>query len=94
MSDAAAPRPPETTELNVTFSSFLVSLGRAALAQLGFTQDGTVAPDFEGARQTVKLISVLQEKTSGNLDDEESRLLESILVELRLKTEEARKLQN
>ena len=50
-------------------------------------------PDFEGARQTVQLIAVLQDKTSGNLDDEESRLLESFLVELRLKTEEAKKRQ-
>ena len=91
MSDAAAPRPPETTELTVSFSSFLVSLGRAALAQLGYTQDGAGEPDFEGARQTVQLIGVLQEKTQGNLDDEETRLLESILVELRLKTEEAKK---
>ncbi len=93
MSDAAAPRPPERIELTVSFSSFLVSLGRAALAQLGYTQDGTTDPDFEGARQTVQLIAVLQDKTSGNLDDEESRLLESILVELRLKTEEEKKRQ-
>jgi len=92
MSDAAAPRPPQGSgELQVSFSSFLVSLGRAALAQLGYTADGQVDPDFEGARQTVQLIAVLREKTQGNLDDEETRLLESILVELRLKTEEAKK---
>ncbi|MCP4806612.1 MAG: DUF1844 domain-containing protein [Proteobacteria bacterium] len=90
MSDAAAPRPPETPDLQVSFSSFLVSLGRAALAQLGFTEKGRVDPDFEGASQTIQLIQVLQEKTSGNLDEEETALLESILVELRLKTKEAK----
>lgn len=90
MSDAAAPRPPERNELQVSFSSFLVSLGRAALAQLGYTQEGQTQPDLEGARQTIALIGVLQEKTKGNLDDEEQKLLESVLVELQLKMEEAK----
>lgn len=89
MSDAAAPRPPENNDLQVSFSSFLVSLGRAALAQLGYTEDGRGETDFEGAAQTIQLIQVLQEKTQGNLDDEETKLLESILVELDLKRKEA-----
>ncbi len=90
MSDAAAPRPPERNELRVSFSSFLVSLGRAALAQLGYIEDGQTEPDIEGARQTLALIDVLQDKTQGNLDDEELKLLESIQVELRLKMDEAK----
>ncbi len=90
MSDAAAPRPPERNELQVSFSSFLVSLGRAALAQLGYIEGGRAEADLEGARQTLTLIDVLQEKTRGNLDDEELKLLESVQVELKLKMDEAK----
>ncbi|HEX5434474.1 MAG TPA: DUF1844 domain-containing protein, partial [Candidatus Angelobacter sp.] len=42
------------------------------------------AVDIIGARQTIDSITVLQEKTKGNLTDREQTLLQSVLFELRM----------
>ena len=42
-------------------------------------------PDLGLASQTIDTLALLQEKTRGNLDDEERRLLESLLYELRMR---------
>ena len=44
----------------------------------------TAEPDLEAARAMIDLLSMLQEKTRGNLDAEESRLLENLLYTYRL----------
>ena len=44
----------------------------------------TAEPDLEAARAMIDLLSMLQEKTRGNLDAEETRLLESLLYTYRL----------
>jgi len=36
------------------------------------------------ARQTIELITLLKEKTKGNLSDEEAKLMDNVLHELRL----------
>jgi hypothetical protein len=75
MSDTAV------NELQVSFSSFVVSLAQSAMAHLG---DGPSKEDeLELARQTIDVLGVLREKTKGNLDDEEKRLLEALLYETR-----------
>jgi hypothetical protein len=40
--------------------------------------------DLEGARETIELLGALQQKTKGNLDPGEERLLSGALYELRL----------
>jgi hypothetical protein len=40
--------------------------------------------DLTLARQTIDVLAMLQEKTKGNLDAEEQRLLETLLYETRL----------
>jgi hypothetical protein len=42
-------------------------------------------PNLDLARHTIDLLSVLQQKTKGNLSLEESRLLENTLTELRFR---------
>jgi hypothetical protein len=37
-----------------------------------------------GARTTIDLLNVLLEKTKGNLTDQEERMLQSVLFELRM----------
>ncbi len=47
--------------------------------------------DLVLARNTIDLLGLLKEKTTGNLDAEEARLLETLLYELRLKFIEVEK---
>ena len=78
---AIPPLPPPSFE-------FLISSMRwQAELQLGLYQppEGEPHRDLEGARHTIDLMSVLQEKTRGNLTLEEQRLLENSLTELRFR---------
>jgi hypothetical protein len=47
-------------------------------------QTKTKKKDLSSAKQHIDLLQMLQEKTRGNLDDEERGLLERILRDLRL----------
>jgi len=72
------------------FSTFLISLGTSAMIQLGDAPDptsgGMLKPDPEGARQTIDLLGLLEEKTRGNLTESEDGLLKSLLRDLRMRT--------
>lgn len=72
----------------IDFSTFLLSLSTSALYQMGLVPDpatGTKAtPDRTIARQTIDTLVMLREKTRGNLEDEEDKLFESLLYELRM----------
>lgn len=73
-------------QLPVSFSSFVISLAQSAMMHLGQVPDpATGAPhvDLALARNTIDLIGLLKEKTQGNLDAEETRLLDTVLYELR-----------
>ena len=41
-------------------------------------------PDLEAARAMIDILAMLQEKTRGNLDEEETRLIENVLYDYRL----------
>ncbi|HUX67064.1 MAG TPA: DUF1844 domain-containing protein [Terriglobales bacterium] len=86
---AAAPPPPRQQRLaarEITLLGLLQDLYATCMMQLGAElqpgQPGQV--DLEGARETIDLLGVLQQKTHGNLEAQESRLLEQALYELRL----------
>lgn len=65
----------------VSFASFVVSLAASAMSHLG---DGPgAAVNLPMARQTIDLLALLQQKTQGNLDDEETELLNAVLYETR-----------
>ncbi len=75
------------------FRTLILSLGSSALVHLGeleHPEDETARHNLELAKQTLDILSMLQEKTRGNLTDEEARLLEQLLYELRLKYVAAR----
>lgn len=77
----------------VDFSSFCLSLGTSALYHLGVVPDpetGEPAPaNLPVARQTIDSLEMLREKTRGNLDEDETKLLEGLLYELHLRFVEA-----
>lgn len=84
-------REPEE-EAPLTFTSFLAGFAASALIHLGVTphpETGTVARDLAGARQTLDVLSMLREKTRGNLTVEEDRFFEHVLTDLRIRYVEA-----
>ena len=77
----------------VDFSTFLISLGTSAMYHMGVVPDPEtgkpVEPNLPLTQQTIDTIEILQEKTRGNLDADEERLLQSLLTELRMRFVEA-----
>ena len=72
----------------VDFSSFLLSLATTAMVHLGEIPDpstGKPEDNLDGAQQMIEILSILRQKTKGNLVPEETRLLDSLLYELRMK---------
>lgn len=71
---------PDFIALVATFhSSGMVQLGKVANP---FT--GKVERDLQAVKQTVDILAMLEEKTRGNLSEDESRFLEHALYELRM----------
>ena len=71
-----------------TFSTFVLSLASSALVNLGEVPDpstGKQEINLVLAKHTIDIIHMLQEKIQKGLDAEESRLLEGVLYELRMK---------
>jgi len=72
----------------IDFSTFVVSLSSSALIHLGVVADpmtGEQNKDLAIAKQTIDMLAMLQEKTKGNLTNEESQLMESMLYDLRMR---------
>lgn len=71
----------------INFASFIASLATQALMQMGEmpAPEGMELPkDIQAAKQTIDIISMLKQKTSGNLDAQENYFLEEMLHSLRL----------
>ena len=72
----------------ISFSTFVLSLSTSAAMNLGGYADpvsGHVPRNLELAKQTIDILGILAEKTKGNLDADESHLLDSVLYELRMR---------
>ena len=71
------------------FNAFVLSLGSSVLIHLGEAPDPvsgkTQEPDLTMAQQSIDLLALLQEKTRGNLTDEEARFLDALLYDLRVR---------
>jgi hypothetical protein len=73
-------------DLEMTFERFIASLYMSAMLQLGLMQEQGGQPriDLIGARQTIDTLSLIQEKTKGNLTSAEQAFLQNCLYELRM----------
>ena len=72
----------------ITFSSFLISLSSSAFIHLGDIPDpatGEIKKDIPLAKQTIDLLGLLREKTRNNLLEEEEKLFEHLLYDLRMR---------
>jgi hypothetical protein len=70
----------------MSFDRLIESFYMTALMQMGAVRQEGEQPrvDIIGARQTIDSLSLLQEKTKGNLTDKEQTLLQNVLFELRM----------
>jgi Domain of unknown function (DUF1844) len=71
------------------FNALVLSFGSSAIVHLGEAPDPTTGqkrdkPDFTMAQQSIDLLAMLQEKTRGNLTDDEAHFLDNMLYDLRL----------
>ena len=73
-------------ELEMTFERFMASLYMSAMLQLGMMHEEGGQPriDLIGARQTIDTLSLLAEKTKGNLTPTEEAFLQNSLYEARM----------
>jgi hypothetical protein len=77
----------ETPLPEINFPTFVVSLNASALLHLGAIEDPTTGQTDKNlpmAKQTIDILSMLEEKTAGNLTTEEENLLKNILYDLRI----------
>jgi hypothetical protein len=72
--------------LEINFERVIESFYMSALIQMGAIRSGNEPPqvDVIGARQTIDSLTILQEKTKGNLSDREKTLMQNVLFELRM----------
>jgi hypothetical protein len=77
-----------TTLPEVNFSTFVVSLSSSVLIHMGVVPDpltGKTQKDLPVAKQTIDMLGMLQDKTRGNLTEEEKQLLDNLLYDLRMR---------
>ena len=77
----------------LTFTAFVLSLASSAAIHFGDLPDPASGeapePNLEGAAQMIEILSLLEQKTRGNLTAEERQVLEQVLYELRMRFVEA-----
>jgi len=77
----------------LTFIAFVLSLASTAAIHFGDLADPSTGerlePNLDGASQMIEILSLLEQKTRGNLTAEERQVLEQVLYELRLRFVEA-----
>ncbi|MGH7335998.1 MAG: DUF1844 domain-containing protein [Myxococcota bacterium] len=80
-------------DAGLSFAAFVLSLAHTTAVHLGDVPDPAGArpsPNLAAAQQMIDILSLLEQKTRGNLSAEERQLLEQVLYELRLRFVEVR----
>jgi hypothetical protein len=76
-------------DTELSFTAFVVSLASTAAIHFGDLADPLSgqksAPNLEGAKQMIDILTLLEQKTRGNLTPAERQVLEQVLYELRLR---------
>ncbi|MBL6976126.1 MAG: DUF1844 domain-containing protein [Deltaproteobacteria bacterium] len=76
----------------VAFNTFILSLGTSVLVHLGLGNEaglGKEEANLPLARHVIDILTMLREKTAGNLEEDEQKLIDQLLFDLRLKFVEA-----
>lgn len=78
----------EKEELEMDFSGFILSLNASALIHLGEIPDPHSKKrevNIPAAKHTITILEILAEKTAGNLTEEEKKLLDDMIYNIRMK---------
>ena len=76
---------PQLPEIN--FATFILSLNSAVLLHLGIIDDpatGKKVTNLALGKQTIDILGMLEEKTRGNITNDEGNMLKNILYDLRM----------
>ena len=77
------------SEPQLSFTAFVLSLASTAAIHFGDLPDPVSGKpgevDLDGAAQMIEILSLLDQKTRGNLTAEERQVLEQVLYELRMR---------
>ena len=78
----------DTREMpSIDFSTFVLSLATSALFHMGLApgpEGATPDANLPLARQTIDTLEMLEAKTRGNLSEDETKLLQSVIYEARM----------
>ncbi len=72
----------------INFTNFILSLSTSALFHFGDYPDpvsGKTQKNLSAAKQTIDLLDLLNEKTKGNLNEQENNLIQGVLYELKMR---------
>jgi hypothetical protein len=76
-------------QVPISFGAYIISLASTAALYFGDIPDPHTGErheaDLGAAKQMIDLISLLQEKTKGNLTADEAKLVDDLLYELRMR---------
>ena len=78
---------PEIHLPEINFATFIISLNASALVHLGVIDEpatGKKIKNLAMGKQTIDILSMMEEKTRGNLSKEEESMLKNILYDLRI----------
>ena len=87
--EAAAARPPLPEPSLKTFVSGMAGQVLVNLGAVPNPVTGKPEVSLEQAKYSIDLLQILQDKTKGNLTDEEDKLMRTILYDLRMRYVEA-----
>ena len=73
-----------TKAIQPSFSSLVMSMAASTIIKMGLEPSSQEEKDLDTARFNIDLLEILQEKTKNNLTEEESKLLEDCLKDLKL----------
>lgn len=77
----------DSPDSKMDFRTLVLSLTTTALLQMGLAPNPAsqkVEKDLPGARQTIEILEILKDKTQGNLNPDETRLLDRCLHDLKM----------
>ncbi|NTW77645.1 MAG: DUF1844 domain-containing protein [Syntrophaceae bacterium] len=72
----------------INFTNFVLSLHTSALFHFGDIPDptsGKAQKDLVAVKQTIDMLDMINEKTKGNLNEQENNLLQGVLYELKMR---------
>ncbi len=90
MPDDQAQAPPgQQQAAQISFIGFVLSLASTAAVHFGDVENPVSGqrgvPDLQSAKQMIDILTLLEQKTKGNLTAEEASVLDQVLYELRMR---------